>query len=313
MLVEPITRQKKEIDSVYTIMLIPHKGREPKSIHFRISTLKKVGVVGLVICALGAGLVLQSSHTVYKAHRDEQELLSYRSEKAVQEQKIGQLLQENEAIEKEMTELSKLEAEVRHELGESGTQPSRSGIDRSQYMGQGGPEDVKVEAVDVYAAQNKVLQEKVQAKKTTLNNLLEQLRESNRRKAAMPNLWPTSGGTVTSSFGGRTDPFGNRSYDWHPGVDIANDYGAPVYASAAGSVEEAGWVSGYGRYVRLQHGYGYETAYGHMSEIAVQPGQAVNKGDVIGYVGSSGYSTGPHLHFEVLVNGQVTNPMDTLR
>ena len=274
---EPIKRQRKESDSVYTIMLIPHKGHEPRSIHFRLSLLKKVGIVCGLLCLLGAGVLFQSSHILYKAHQDQQELLTYRSEKAVQEQKIGQLLQENEAIEKEMAELSKLEEAVRRELGEGAVQPSRSGIDRSQYLGQGGPQAAKVEAVDIYVAQNKVLQEKVK------------------------------------DFGGRSDPFGNRSYDWHPGVDIANDYGAPVYASASGTIEEAGWVSGYGRYVRIQHGYGYETAYGHMSKLAVQAGQSVSKGDVIGYVGSSGYSTGPHVHFEVLVNGQTTDPLELVR
>ena len=72
-------------------------------------------------------------------------------------------------------------------------------------------------------------------------------------------------------------------------------------------------MSGYGRYVRIQHGYGYETAYGHMSKLAVQAGQSVSKGDVIGYVGSSGYSTGPHVHFEVLVNGQPTDPLELVR
>ena len=310
---EPIKRQKKETDPIYTVMLIPHKGREPKSIHFRVSFLKKLGVVCGIVCLIGAGVVLKSSHTVYKAQQNEQELLSYRSEKAVQEEKIGKLLQENEAIEKEMAEISKLEEAVRRELGESGVQPSRSGIDRSQYLGQGGPQSAKVEAVDVYAAQNKVLQEKVKDRKATLSDLLGRLRELNQRKAAMPTLWPTSGGTITSYFGGRSDPFGNRSYDWHPGLDIANDYGAPVYASAYGTIEEAGWVSGYGRYVRIQHGYGYETAYGHMSEIAVQSGQSVTKGEIIGYVGSTGYSTGPHVHFEVLVNGQVTDPLELVR
>ena len=307
---EPIKRQRKESDSVYTIMLIPHKGHEPRSIHFRLSLLNKVGIVCGLLCLLGAGVLFQSSHILYKAHQDQQELLTYRSEKAVQEQKIGQLLQENEAIEKEMAELSKLEEAVRRELGEGAVQPSRSGIDRSQYLGQGGPQAAKVEAVDIYAAQNKVLQEKVKDRKATLNDLLGRLRELNQRKAALPTLWPTNGGTITSYFGGRSDPFGNRSYDWHPGVDIANDYGAPVYASASGTIEEAGWVSGYGRYVRIQHGYGYETAYGHMSKLAVQAGQSVSKGDVIGYVGSSGYSTGPHVHFEVLVNGQTTDPLE---
>lgn len=310
---EPIKRQRKDSDTVYTVMLIPHKGCEPKSVHFRSSFFKKVGIVCGVLCLIAAGIVLRFSQTVYKAHQEQQELLVYRNEKAVQEQKIGQLLQENEVIEKEMTELSKLEEAVRRELGESGIQPSRSGIDRSKYLGQGGPQAAKIEAVDIYAAQNKVLKEKIKERKTTLNDLLEKLRETNCRKAAMPDLWPTNGGTITSNYGGRSDPFGNRSYDWHPGIDIANDYGAPVYASAAGTVEEAGWVSGYGRYIRLQHGYGYETAYGHMSALAVQAGQNVKKGDVIGYVGSSGYSTGPHVHFEVLVNGQTTNPLNLLR
>ena len=172
---EPIKRQRKESDSVYTIMLIPHKGHEPRSIHFRLSLLKKVGIVCGLLCLLGAGVLFQSSHILYKAHQDQQELLTYRSEKAVQEQKIGQLLQENEAIEKEMAELSKLEEEVRRELGEGAVQPSRSGIDRSQYLGQGGPQAAKVEAVDIYAAQNKVLQEKVKDRKATLNDLFSRL------------------------------------------------------------------------------------------------------------------------------------------
>ena len=90
---EPIKRQRKESDSVYTIMLIPHKGHEPRSIHFRLSLLKKVGIVCGLLCLLGAGVLFQSSHILYKAHQDQQELLTYRSEKAVQEQKIGQLLQ----------------------------------------------------------------------------------------------------------------------------------------------------------------------------------------------------------------------------
>ena len=93
------------------------------------------------------------------------------------------------------------------------------------------------------------------------------------------------------SYGGRTGPIGG-GYDWHPGVDIAVEFGEPVYASAMGTVEVAGWNGGYGRYVRIDHGNGYETAYGHMSGIAVAPGQSVRKGEIIGFVGSSGYSTG---------------------
>ena len=96
---------------------------------------------------------------------------------------------------------------------------------------------------------------------------------------------------------------------FHPGVDIAAAYGTPIHAAAAGIVEMAGWNGGYGQYVKLKHGDGYETAYGHMSAIAATAGQQVQKGDVIGFVGSTGASTGPHVHFEVLTDGEQTNPL----
>ena len=103
-------------------------------------------------------------------------------------------------MKKKWQSFPKLEEAVRRELGEGAVQPSRSGIDRSQYLGQGGPQAAKVEAVDIYAAQNKVLQEKVKDRKATLNDLLGRLRELNQRKAALPTLWPTNGGTITSYF-----------------------------------------------------------------------------------------------------------------
>ena len=91
-------------------------------------------------------------------------------------------------------------------------------------------------------------------------------------------------------------------------MDIANNYDAPVYASASGVVLQSGWYGGYGRYIKLEHDYGFTTAYGHMSSLAVSAGQYVKKGEIIGYVGSSGYSTGPHLHFEVMQYGEQVNP-----
>lgn len=110
----------------------------------------------------------------------------------------------------------------------------------------------------------------------------------------------------------RTGPI-EGGYDWHPGLDIAVDFGAPVYATAAGTIEQAGWNGGYGRYVRINHGNGYETAYGHMSGIAVAAGQKVIKGEIIGFVGSTGYSTGPHIHYEVLADGQNIDPFYVLK
>jgi murein DD-endopeptidase MepM/ murein hydrolase activator NlpD len=115
---------------------------------------------------------------------------------------------------------------------------------------------------------------------------------------------------MRSGFGFRKHPL--LGYvKMHTGIDWGAANGTPIYASGNGTVEKAGWESGYGKYVRLRHNNGYETAYGHMSGFArgIQPGVRVRQGQVIGYVGSTGLSTGPHLHYEIWVNGRVVDPM----
>ncbi len=119
--------------------------------------------------------------------------------------------------------------------------------------------------------------------------------------------WPCDGGVV-SGFGYRVHPIsGTRRL--HTGVDINCAYGAPISAAGSGIVIEAGWRGGYGNAVVIDHGDGLATLYGHQSQLAVSPGQQVSTGEVIGYVGSTGYSTGPHLHWEVWVNGTPVDPM----
>jgi murein DD-endopeptidase MepM/ murein hydrolase activator NlpD len=129
--------------------------------------------------------------------------------------------------------------------------------------------------------------------------------------AAAPTLWPVEG-RVTSSFGEREDPF-NGEGAFHSGVDIATTYGTPVHAPADGTVMSAAFGSGYGREVVIDHGHGMRTLYGHLSGFAVVAGQQVKRGDVIGYVGDSGRSTGAHLHYEVRIHDQPVNPHKYLR
>jgi hypothetical protein len=118
--------------------------------------------------------------------------------------------------------------------------------------------------------------------------------------------WP-SGGIVTSRFGWRTHPiFGGREF--HTGMDIATRYGSPVVAARAGIVRFVGWKSGYGRLIVIEHGGGLETTYSHLSATLVSPGDAVAQGQLIGRIGSSGWSTGPHLFFEVRRNGVPVDP-----
>ena len=126
-----------------------------------------------------------------------------------------------------------------------------------------------------------------------------------------PDIWPVEG-PVTGSFGERIDPF-NGEGAFHSGVDIASTYGQAVMAPADGVVLFADFMGGYGRAIIVDHGRGVTTRYGHLANFAVVPGQHVHRGDVIGYVGLSGRSTGPHLHYEVRINDIPVNPHKYLR
>jgi murein DD-endopeptidase MepM/ murein hydrolase activator NlpD len=127
---------------------------------------------------------------------------------------------------------------------------------------------------------------------------------------ATPSIWPVHG-WLSAGYGMRSDPFtGGR--DFHPGLDISAERGTPVYATAAGSVELAAPSGDYGNLVVVDHGYGLVTRYGHLSKFAVWQGRQVKRGDIVGYVGATGRATGPHLHYEVLANGKLINPIQLL-
>ena len=129
--------------------------------------------------------------------------------------------------------------------------------------------------------------------------------------ADAPSLWPIEG-PVTSSFGEREDPL-NGEGAFHPGIDISAPWGTPVRATGDGEVTGASMGSGYGRQVVLNHGHDLITVYAHMSSVAVLPGQRVSRGQIVGYVGQTGRSTGPHLHYEVRVHNVPVNPHKYLR
>ncbi len=126
------------------------------------------------------------------------------------------------------------------------------------------------------------------------------------RLASAPTLWPVQG-RITGSFGERTDPFSGEGA-FHRGVDISSDIGTRIVAPADGVVQYADMMNGYGRTVTVDHGNGISTLYGHLSGFAVSQGQQVHRGDTLGYVGQSGRSTGPHLHYEVRIFNTPVNP-----
>ncbi|WP_258558384.1 M23 family metallopeptidase [Sphingomonas sp. CGMCC 1.13658] len=128
---------------------------------------------------------------------------------------------------------------------------------------------------------------------------------------SVPSLKPVANLNFSSFYGVRSDPFRGTAA-MHAGVDIPGPTGTPIYATADGIVERAGWTGGYGNLVELEHGRGLETRYGHLSKIMVQPGQRVKRGEVIALMGSTGRSTGSHLHYEVRMDGRAVNPVPYL-
>ena len=149
------------------------------------------------------------------------------------------------------------------------------------------------------------------------NAILAGLDEMNLYRLAAfkaPFSTPVTSGNVrwTSSYGRRNDPLGAGSR-MHEGTDIAGPYGTPIYATADGVVTFAGWSSGYGRLVKVQHAFGIETRYGHLAQIRVDVGQKLSRGDRIGDMGNSGRSTGTHLHYEVRIGGGAVNPMTFIK
>jgi len=128
--------------------------------------------------------------------------------------------------------------------------------------------------------------------------------------AATPSIWPVAG-WLSSAYGNRRDPF-TGGPDFHPGLDISANHGEAVFATGSGAVSTASVNGAYGNLVVIDHGFGLTTRYGHLSRFNVMAGQQVSRGDVIGFVGSTGRSTSPHLHYEILVNGRLTNPLKLL-
>jgi murein DD-endopeptidase MepM/ murein hydrolase activator NlpD len=147
-----------------------------------------------------------------------------------------------------------------------------------------------------------------------LENRLRYVRRDVERRealaAATPSIWPAHG-WLTATFGGRSDPFTGEP-GFHQGVDISLEKGSPVYATADGTVDSAAYTGDYGNLIVLTHGFGLVSRYGHLSAFAAKVGQTIHRGDIIGFVGATGRATGAHLHYEILANGRLLDPLQLL-
>jgi murein DD-endopeptidase MepM/ murein hydrolase activator NlpD len=227
------------------------------------------------------GLTQQAAHL-----RTERENARLRAQNAKQQHELQELNNRVNAVEDTSRKLAEMSG-----LAES-----------DQPRGQGGP----ARPIDNAAALAAI-----EAKTSRLERQMWIYQDMVRGHGMIPSIWPVIG-TLESGVGGRRNPFGGRGYEYHEGQDIDAVHGAPVQAAASGKVTIAGRQRGYGNVVYVDHGAGLSTRYGHLSQINVAVGQTVARGQTIGLVGSTGRSTGPHLHYEVRINNQVVNPLNYL-
>lgn len=242
-------------------------------------------VVTFLFCAAAYGVYGLTREAVHL--RTEEENNRLRMENERQRQKLRKLENRVEAIETDARRLSEMSGVAPEQGEEEGTSPH----------GAGGP------ALELDPAAVERLETRAARLETDLRLYEAALRE----RARVPSTWPVEGES-TDSFGVRGNPFGGGGAEFHSGQDIAAPRGTPVYAPAEGRVAQAGWQNGYGQLVVVDHGNGLTTRYGHLSKIEVTAGQELKRGDRLGQVGSTGRSTGPHLHYEVRVGELPVSP-----
>ena len=240
-----------------------------------------------------------ATYNMYTQKSNMAEIRELRQVNSLQQEQLLTLAKKANTLQADMEKLDELESEIRQLSAMDGTasNPGAGGT----HDGQGGPH-IQPNVQNVSEALDNI-EKSLATKKERLEALHQQLAVKQAELAVTPSIWPSSG-DVSSPYGLR---WGGT--DFHPGIDIANDQGTPIVATADGVVTTAGWNSGgYGNMVDIDHGNGIMTRYGHAAQVIVTAGQRVKRGQVIAYMGSTGFSTGPHVHYEVRVNGQPVNP-----
>ena len=317
-------KQPKIVNDAYTVRITPDKTDDIKVFTVTRKMVRYAAASAVILGILVIGSLSFAGYSYIAGRADKDHIQQLQEANTLQQEQISDLskkanaLQENmdqlDNLEKELKQISGIETSDDNNSGDSsdGSGDSSDGVDESQ-NGQGGPYPQLPTLAQVRSTLDNI-ELKMNGKKNNMVELKKNLQTAIMMKrqqnavatqtvSVTPSIWPARG--VISS------PFGLRwgGSDFHPGMDIANDIGTPIYATADGVVSVAGWNSGgYGNMVDIDHGNGVMTRYGHASYVVVTAGQHVKRGQIIAYMGSTGFSTGPHVHYEVRVNGQPVDP-----
>jgi murein DD-endopeptidase MepM/ murein hydrolase activator NlpD len=293
----------------YTIMIVPDETTKVRRYHVPKPLVKGLLVVAALM-VVGAGYMLANYYNIKQMVGDMERL---RMETRQQKQQLLAFSKSVDDLQSEMTRLRHFDTKLRVMADLDGV------VYPEQVMGIGGenpepfnPMESELSFQDqalIKSMQTGIARLKTEAsiQERSFQELVEYLEDQKSLLASTPSIWPIKG-WKTSGFGYRTSPFTGRR-EMHKGVDVATRTGTPIIAPADGVVIFSGREGGFGNVVVIDHGYGIITKYAHNSVIDVKVGQKVKRGDIIAKVGNTGRSTGPHLHYEVAVNGVPVNPM----
>jgi murein DD-endopeptidase MepM/ murein hydrolase activator NlpD len=298
--------QKKEY---FTFMFVPGPNERVRTLSISKSALKTALLSVVAVIILSLYLVYEYNDAKDKVW----ELQAVREELMQQKAQVQSFALNLLDYKRQMFLLRDIDTKLRRVV-------SLGPRDRAQQvLGIGGPDELGLQNLTAMGekkqeeALKEMHQELTQLKgaaskqEASLQMLVEYFEDKRSLYASTPSVWPVRG-WITSPFGNRTSPF-SGILKFHEGLDIAAQTGTPVMAPADGVVIKAGFSTGYGNMVEVSHGYGIKTIFAHNSRLNVKAGQRIRRGDTIAYVGDSGSSTGPHLHYEVRLNGLPVNPV----
>jgi murein DD-endopeptidase MepM/ murein hydrolase activator NlpD len=301
------------------IIVISEGLRKGRAISLSHRHLMAILLVGVLLLPLLLGFITFRIQTLLDRHNDpDDQLRHYARELAQQARNVETARNEAATHLNALTRrLGQLQAQVLRLNALGGRLTRMAGLDKREFnfdtdVAQGGPETGDNAANSALLNDLSKLGHDIKAAEARLKALETLLLDRRLSDAVTPAGWPADGGFVSSGFGKRADPFTGH-IAVHEGVDIASRLGSPIKAMADGVVSFVGPKSHYGNVVEVNHGNGLVTRYAHASTLSVKEGDTVKRGEVIGAVGSTGRSTGPHLHLEVLREGRAVNPTAYLR
>ena len=292
----------------YKIQFIDSEEDVTRTVRLSLRSLRVLAVgAGAAVALLTVGAVL-SIYTLMNGEMHASETAQLREANRIQQEQILQVSKKASALQQDLDSLRRAEDGLRAIVGAPPAAADET-VQEGMVAPTGGEQHTPTTA-DLSEALE-MIEERLSTRRSSIDLLAETMRRefpgaasyaSDSAPHTTPSIWPAAG-YVSSPYGLRFD-----GTEFHQGIDIAADMGAPIVATADGVVTAAGWNGGYGNMVDVDHGGGIVTRYGHASALAVTVGQQVRRGEVIAYVGSTGHSTGPHVHYEVRVDGQPVNP-----